>query len=326
MGRLFLLLVVALCLAPGTWLRAGPRVLDRSEAFAIEPLEVPDAKLGELEVAGAWQLSSPNYRFGAYSGLLAMGDGTLVAVSDAGRKMRLAEPSAGPVSAILDDFGALPTQEKHLVDAESVTRDPASGTIWAGYEGSNQIVRYDARFRANARVRPAEMRTWPGNSGPEALVRLADGRFVVLSEGSPRWLADEVPALLFPADPVDGARPIRFRFRPPAGFSPVDIAQLPDGRLMILLRTVRLGLPPRFENKLMIADPALIRPGELWPARAVADLAEPLPMDNYEGLAIEAAPDGSAVLWLISDNNQALLQRTLLLKLLWRGYEKGARN
>ena len=41
-------------------------------------------------------------------------------------------------------------------------------------------------------------------------------------------------------------------------------------------------------------------------------------MDNYEGLAVAPGPDGALVLWLISDDNKATFQRTLLLKLLWR--------
>ena len=68
----------------------------------------------------------------------------------------------------------------------------------------------------------------------------------------------------------------------------------------------------------MIADPAAIRAGEPWQAERLADLAEPLPTDNYEGLAVEPDGSGGAVLWLISDDNQMVLQRTLLLKLRWR--------
>jgi hypothetical protein len=194
--------------------------------------------------------------------------------------------------------------------------------MWGTYENTNFIERYDADFIPEGRVRPPEMRRWPSNSGPEAMVRLADGRFIVLSEASPRWFDDDLPALLFPGDPVDGARPEPFRYAPPDGYRPVDMAEIPDGRVLILLRAVRWGVPPRFESKLVVADPADIRRSGRWSGREIAHVGEPLPTDNYEGVAVEPADDGRLVLWLISDNNKSRFQRTLLLKLLWRPDEK----
>ena len=85
---------------------------------------------------------------------------------------------------------------------------------------------------------------------------------------------------------------------------------------------MRWGLPPRFEGKLLVADPAEIRPGVAWAGRIIADLKAPLPMDNYEGVAVEPGADGEVVLWVISDDNHAKFQRTLLLKLVWRPDEK----
>jgi hypothetical protein len=127
-----------------------------------------------------------------------------------------------------------------------------------------------------------------------------------------------MPGLLFPSDPVAGSTPKRFRFVPHEGFRPVELAQLPDGRVLILLRKVNWRIPPTFSGKLMLADPATIREGKPWLAEFVADLAEPLPTDNYEGMAVEPDGRGGAVLWLISDDNEMTLQRTLLLKLHWR--------
>src|SRR5690606_34492929 len=105
---------------------------------------------------------------------------------------------------------------------EAVTSDPRTGRLWAAYENSNLIER---RGPAGAveRVRPAAMQDWPSNAGPEAMVRLADGRFVVLSEGRASWMSTVTDGLLFPGDPVDGAEPVRFRFAPPRGSRPVDM-------------------------------------------------------------------------------------------------------
>jgi hypothetical protein len=61
-----------------------------------------------------------------------------------------------------------------------------------------------------------------------------------------------------------------------------------------------------------------IREGGVWRAETLATLTPPVPVDNYEGLAVESGEDGSLTLWLIADNNRMAIQRTLLMKLLWR--------
>jgi hypothetical protein len=42
---------------------------------------------------------------------------------------------------------------------------------------------------------------------------------------------------------------------------------------------------------------------------------QPLPVDNFEGVAIGQAPSGATRIWLISDDNFSGNQRTLLLAL-----------
>lgn len=322
MRRLLTLLVVALGLAPGTWWRSPSLPADKQGALTITRLAVEKVDLGPLKLAGAWQLDSASEHFHGYSALVSLGDGTLLAVSDRGRMLRFAAPGRPAIAPQFDHFAGLSVAAKRFADIESATRDPETGRIWAGFEVANRIGRYEPDLTPAGEVSPSAMAEWSSNSGPEAMARLADGRFVVLSEGDPRLMADGVPGLLFTADPVAGGDPIAFRFMPPEGYSPVDMAQLPDGRVLILLRTVIWGLPPRFAGKLVIADPADITAGREWRSEPVADLAAPLPMDNYEGLAVEAAADGSAVLWLVSDDNEMLVQRTLLLKLIWRPNEK----
>jgi len=323
MGRMILLLLVAAGLAPGTWWRSLPGELDQRQVMEVASLAVPRTPLGPgIELAGAWHLSSPNHHFSGYSALLRMDDGSLLGASDKWRRVRFAPPDVPRRQVRFDYFTPPKHPDPRHYDLEAVTRDPSSGWLWGAYEYSNTIERYDADFLPSGRVQPPEMRRWPGNSGPEAMVRLADGRFIVLSEGSPRWFDDDLPALIFPGDPVEGAKPAPFRYVPPGGFRPVDIAEIPDGRVVILLRAVRWGLPPRFESKLVVADPAAIRRGGRWTGREIAHLAEPLPMDNYEGLAVGPGDDGRLVLWLISDDNMSAFQRTLLLKLMWRPNEK----
>lgn len=324
MRRIVLLLVVVLGLAPGTWLRSPLpiRSSDNRQVLTFTAIPPVQRRLGETEVLGVWQLASPNGHFGSYSALQRLEDGTLLAVSDTGRLLRFAPPGR-PARRPLLDFWVEPGKGRlPAPDVEALARDPVTGTTWAAYERRNTIERHDAAFRLTGRVAPAAMRGWARNSGAEAMVRLAGGRFIVLAEKSPAWLPENPPGLLFPTDPVQGAEPVEFTFAPPAGYRPVDMALLPDGRIMILLRTVRFGIPPVFSAKLMVADPAAIRPGKAWTGRVIADIAAPAPTDNYEGLAVESTGGSNVVLWLISDDNDVPYQRTLLLKLGWSANEK----
>ena len=161
------------------------------------------------------------------------------------------------------------------------------------------------------------MQEWSSNSGPEAMVRLTNGHFVVMSEGRESYWDSDYPALLFEGDPVEEPGVRLFRFAPPAGYRPVDMAQMPDGRVLILVRKLVLGLPPTFHVKLVLADPEDIAAQETWRGEVIATIADPKLADNYEGLAIVPGDDGAVALWLISDDNNATFQRTLLLKMKW---------
>jgi len=60
---------------------------------------------------------------------------------------------------------------------------------------------------------------------------------------------------------------------------------------------------------------AAIRPGARLVGRTLAELAPPLTVDNFEAAAARAAPDGATLIYLLSDDNQSFLQRTLLFQL-----------
>ncbi len=276
-----------------------------------------------MTICEAWRLTSTNDHFGGYSALAALSDTTLVSISDRGRVLRinLDEPQRPRINMgfLAAGMAAGDVLNKHLTDVESMTRDPQTGQFWTGYEGENAIERVNAGLNNPVRIRPPQMRGWSANSGPEALVRLADGRFIVLSEGSTQWHWRNLtyPGLLFAHDPVEGGRALSFRFAPPEGYRPVDLAQIPDGRLLLLLRELHYALPPRFTTKIMLLDPADITPGGTWSGRVIATFAPPLLTENFEGLAVWPRRDGMLDLWIISDDNLARFQRTLLLKLRW---------
>ena len=324
-ARLVLISLVALGLMPGTWMRTPPptqAMLHKNEGAHIAALDGEAYTSGPLTLVGAWHMQSRNVRFGGYSGLVAVNDDSLLAIGDGGKLLpiRLAEgvPVEAHVELIRRDQVARPEDEKGSYDSESLARDPASGAIFIGFEGRNAIERLSARFVPEAGIAPAEMRGWSNNSGPEAMTRLPDGRFIVIEEGERGWFDPRHQALLFPGDPTDDARPIRFTFAGITGYRPVDITPLPDGRVLILMRRlIVFGMPPRFEGAIVVADPRTIAAGKEWGGDAVTWLEPPLPTDNYEGITVTRDAGGSIIIWLISDDNFMKFQRTLLLKFRW---------
>lgn len=310
--------ILAAALSPGLWWRS-PAHWDRTRGhgevrFARLAARTPASWPAGLRLVGAWRLTDADSRFGGYSALLATEDGTLTAIGDSAGTLQMVRPDGrrGP-AARFGAVGSAPGRHASR-DVEAATGDPRTGVRWFAYEEVNLIRRVAPGDAAGESVRPPAMRDWPENGGPEAMVRLADGRFIVLAEDAPLLSTGAHAGLLFPSDPVAGARPIEFSFRPPIGYDPSDMAALPDGRVAILLRTLDLPFPPFFKTMLTIADPADIAPGREWRWRKLADLDGSVPRENYEGLAISPAADG-ATLWVISDDNFSRLQRTLLLEL-----------
>jgi len=318
--RLTLIVLLAAALSPGLWWRSAsaPAGNPKSTLLIMTPIPAttPADWPAGLTVAGAWHIVGSTRKFGGYSAMLATDGGTLTAFSDSARTLRFTIPDSGRrMEFRFGSVGAL-GPGKYESDIEAATADPATGRRWFAYEVYNLIRRFDPGQAAPRAIAPAAMADWPENSGPEAMVRLADGRFIVLREGT-AWLSSGArPGLLFPGDPVEGAKPLEFSFRPPIGYDPTDMAALPDGRVVILLRSLDPPLPPFFRTKLVVADPRSIAAGKPWPWVELATLHGAVPRDNYEGLAI--VPDATGVtMWLISDDNGTIFQRTLLLELRW---------
>lgn len=320
--RLILILLAALALAPGTWIRSAIPPPDLDGPVILTPLASLPMTSGEITLVRGWRLASGNDNFGSYSALLAPDGQQLIAASDHGRIMRLAIDGDRPRVLNIGVLDGQTEQDKRLIDVESITSDPQTGRVWLGYEGANAIERRTAQLSTPKRVFPPQMRKWSANSGAEAMVRLADGRFIILAEGAMGWGKRMHDGLLFPSDPVVGAVAEEFRFNPPKGYRPVDMVQIPDGRVLILVRRVHWEIMPRFTAKLVVADPTRIHsnPGAAeaaWSGTVIAEFRPPVPSDNYEGLAVVPRADGLLDLWMVSDDNNASFQSTYLLQMRW---------
>ncbi|MEJ2409763.1 MAG: esterase-like activity of phytase family protein [Novosphingobium sp.] len=286
--------------------------------IALPPKHTLQAYLGAFRLEGGWQLKSRNDMFFGYSSMVPQPDGRILALNDAGDYLRFSPPGVLPPRLQIGGIGFREhVGGKKYRDVESVAHDPVTGRYWLGLESRNMIVRTDARLVEEAGVAPRAMAGWGLNTGPEALARLPDGRFVTIREVT-RSLFDPRlhEAVLFDGDPVEHPDGHRFLFEGPDNFSVVDMALLPDGRALILMRRLLWPLPMRFAGRIVVADTRQIRPGKVWHSLPLASLASVLPVDNFEAIGVVPRPDGRVTVWLMSDDNgMRVWQRTLLWKL-----------
>ncbi|MBA4768551.1 MAG: esterase-like activity of phytase family protein [Porphyrobacter sp.] len=306
--RLLAALAVAVLCAPGTWVRTTlsdkpPRDIAVTQVQGTGPTAAPDWQVG-----GVWHYKAKGLLFGGYSALLPLQGNRLRAFSDRASRITLMEPGrAGPAPRIARQLVA-PEDANRLWDIESATRDPQTGTYWLGYENHHTIHRFSNLNLLRGKRTLAGKVDWSDNSGAEAMVRLADGRFLILPEGNRE-------GVLFPSDPVEGAPMQRFAFRNPApGYSVTDVTQLPDGRLLVLMRDVAFAYPA---FTCLLAIGPVPRPGGVFAPQQVLTLDSAVPRENYEGLAVRPRADGRVDVWVISDDNLSLMQRTLLVKLIF---------
>lgn len=329
MLRWLLLAMVAAGLAPGTFLRTPIAPRSDIAVVTITPITDRAGVAGDLILTGAWELTSPHGWFGGFSALVAAERGAgenqsqaLIAGTDRGwlLDIDLAGETPRAVPGSYRFVGERSRSREEVVDLEALARDPATGTLWAAFENNNIIARYAPDGTVTWRA-PPEMKDWSANSGPETMERLTDGRFLVIAEGAERGSDTVHQALLFAGDPAEAGTPRTFPFIAPPDYDPVDATQLPDGRVLILLRRVEYAIPARFDTAIAIADPGAIRPGEAWRARIIQRLNGGIFADNFEGIAfVPAAGDPArGAIWVIADDNFSVFQRSLLVRFDWNG-------
>ncbi len=281
-------------------------------------------RVGSLEYRGGLSLSSNDPRFGGLSSLLVSADGKqMLAASDRGSwfSAELLYGDAGDLSGIASahlapitgpDGKALSGRYR---DAEALAR-AADGAILVAFEQHHRILRFEPPGRLDAHwlageipellSAPAELAEFNSNAAMEGLAMLESDGLLILSEGLDNDRAGK-PAWLLRRGQAD----IRFEYKRAARFRPTGATRLPDGDILTLER--RYTLIGGVAALLRIVPESSIRPGALVSGTELARLAPPLTVDNMEGVAVRRDTAGRTFIYLISDDNFSLVQRTLLL-------------
>jgi hypothetical protein len=269
---------------------------------------------GKLLYLAGWTMRSDHPDFGGWSAMVPHKSG-LRLISDAGAMLDIPFPSGSAITGQLSEIpkGCGFHWIKEKQDSESLTVDPVSGQSWIGLENSNLLCRFSGeRGPATSIARP-EMKDWQVAYGPEAMVRLRDGRMLVFAEADPDDSGQLTPVLVFKGDPLNPAiTPVSAILDRPPGYLPVDAAELPDGRLLVLYRL--FSARQWFRNRLYIMNmPKDVRPGMLLKGKEIARLEAPTLVDNFEALAV-TQEKRRTIIWLASDDNFWPLQQSYLLK------------
>jgi hypothetical protein len=294
--------------------RAAVPPAERVVAVRSQPLPGNGTSIGPFRLAGAVRLESDDAAFGGISGLAALADGRLLAITDAGQWLALVPVVqdgrlAGVSGAVMGAFTG--PGEKWEMDGEAIAFTPAGETL-ISLEQQHRIMVFNGvgppRRPVGTIFRTATA-GWLPNGGGEALAVLADGSLLWISEQQRLPGGDHVALWMTP----DG-KTRAVGIPGPDGFSPTDAAVLDDGRLLLLHRFYN-GLTSK--AAISLVDLAAIRAGGTRAASRVlaqwgAD--DPWPVDNMEGLAL-AREGGKPVLYVASDDNFNPAQASILLRL-----------
>ena len=313
-SRIFLHCLLIVVSAMQLTLSAAPLQVT-AERIDVNPLIPEERSFGTLLFLRGFELTSRDRRFGGLSGLALDPTGTrLYAVSDRGYSFsaRLVHDAAGQLMD-LDAWDIQPLRTpnggvvtRRQIDAEALVRDQ-DGTFVIAFEHLHRLWRYP-HFAAKPQPLPIPraLTRAPANGGLESVTRLPDGQWLLLTE-----------RFTNPDGTHKGWLQTQEQFAPLSyvtahGYVPTDLAVLANGDVLVLERRYRplLGVAIRLRR----VPGASIRPGTRLQGAILMELTPPLPIDNFEGLAVHDDGQGGTVLYMVSDDNYNLVQRTLLLQ------------
>ena len=281
-----------------------------AQAVALNSQEPSLHRIGQFVFAGGLHLiAAAGQPLHELSDIEVIGQDRLLAVTDFGMwfEARLVHDQGDRLVGIADTRmwpmtgeDGRPLSRREDMDAEGLARLP-NGDLLVSFERHHRIWLYPVAQGGPPKPVPMPELSMPSNTGLEALSadpEAAADAYLVGAEGSAQtWRCrQKTVCTLGPVLAI------------PENFSLVAIRQLLQDQTAYLLRAFDplTGLV-RVSLRLQQADRLI----------AQLDLAPPLTVDNFEGLAAVRRTDGGWRFYLMSDDNGSQKQRTLLLAFDW---------
>lgn len=315
-----LLATVLAALPPAPAVTATARPIQVSaSAIALNPEDPSQTRVGRLQFLAGFVLSSDDATFGGLSGLLVEGDRALM-ISDRGDWFlaRLSHDATGRLTGIADVRVAPMlgignekiAHSRSRGDAEAVAR-LADGRLLVSFEQRHRLWIYapgddPANARPTSIGAPLAVIRGKPNGGIEAVEEIEPGRLLALSETLRSPEGDLVGFYIG----YSGRRLETLRVAADGAFVPTDLARLPSGDVLLLER--RFSYLGGVASQVRLIPKAQLNVLRLRP-KPVARLERPLNIDNFEGLAVSER-GGETLVYMVSDDNFSVLQRTLLLQ------------
>jgi hypothetical protein len=289
-------------------------------ATPIESFAPAGEASGPLEFLGGLALASDDGRFGGLSGIEVLDDGAaVIMVSDTGMVVRAGLSYedgrlTGLTDVKIDPLFPDGEVSKDLGDIEDIALDPQdmSHGVVVRERQANAMLSFDLTDGLPTNLEPQRV------GAPNFILRSNQGLESVAYAPPASPLAGEIIAIA--ERPPRGARDIPGWIAGRGQFSIVrhddfDIASarfLPDGDLVLLER--RFGPTVGLAIRLRRIAGDTIEVGARLDGDVLLDAGMASQIDNMEGLAVYQDEAGRTILTLVSDDNQNILQRTLILQ------------
>ena len=295
--------------SPGVSVPGAPITIDVTPVL-LDPADSSTVAIGDFAYAGGLALTSAQTDLlHGLSDVVITGTDRLMAVGDEGvlLRARLVHDRADRLVGIADARVALlagedgkPLSSKADADAEGLAV-LANGDYLVSFERRHRVWLYPASGEPPRPV-PSPTAAFPSNGGMEALAADADAgpdAYVVGAEETGETWTCRLSVPTCAAGPT---------IDKPDEFGLVAITRLPGRRTAVLLRAFDRVRGNRITLQVFQSGRVIGR----------MDMARPMTIDNFEGLAAVARPDGRVRFYLLSDDNFSTTQRTLLLAFDWQ--------
>jgi len=297
---------------PKAPIQYGPDIVIQARPVVLDRQDPAKKQIGDFSWAGGVELTSDQTsRLHGLSDLKVWPDGRILVVGDegdlleahlvldyAGHPTGLKDARLTPV--IGEDGQPAASRGKAESDAEGIAEFP-NGDRLISLEEHDRILFYP-HAGGLPRLAPLPQVKWVPNAGMEALAIYPKGgpdAYVAGIEATGETYVCKLSAA------CTKDRTVELK----DGFELAALEVLSGGRMAYLLRAFDPLRGVRVILRIVGADGQVVDQLEL---------ARPLTVDNFEGLAAAASPNGGLRFYLISDDNFSKSQRTLLVAFDWR--------